>query len=475
MRLLSFLFVLFCLPLSAQNIVSVESQNVTLAAFLNLASPVQVTYNTQNYKILYTTTDALGQPDTASGLIAVPLAVETDFPLMVYNHGTVGERNSVPSNAEVQERLLISVIAGTGYIGLAPDYIGLGESDGIHPYVHAKSEASAGRDLILAAKQFLQSQDIGFTDQLFITGYSQGGHASQALHRDIETNPGDDDLTVTAAAHLSGPYSISDVMAQTIFSEELATLPGYIAYTYVSYNFVYGLYQDLGEVFVEPYLAPTRQFASEEISLDEYNAELVRLLSDNNAILADILQDSIVEAIRLGDPTAPINVALADNDTYDWAPVAPTLLYYCTLDEQVPFRNAILADSVMRTNGSTSVVLENGGARTHGGCVIPAITRTLDFWRQFAWPVSTRGGVVSRPDVSLAPNPVAAGSELRIEGLLTARHQYVLYDPSGRQVTSGSTTAEGQLQLPTHLGRGLHVLRVGLEDGSSVVRKVVVR
>jgi len=61
------LLFLLCSPLSAQNIVSVESQDVILAAFVNLGSPVHLDYNVQNYKILYTTTDALGQPDTASG------------------------------------------------------------------------------------------------------------------------------------------------------------------------------------------------------------------------------------------------------------------------------------------------------------------------------------------------------------------------------------------------------------------------
>jgi len=291
----------------------------------------------------------------------------------------------------------------------------------------------------------------------------------------LETNPGDDGLTVTSATHLSGPYSISDVMAQTIFSESLATRPGFIAYTYVSYNLVYGLYQDLGEVFVEPYLTPTRQFADETLNLNEYDAELVRLLNENNAILADILQDSITDAIQSGDPTAPINMAMADNDTYDWAPEAPTLIYYCTQDEQVPFRNAILADSVMRANGATNIVLDTGGPLTHGGCVIPALTRTLDFWKQQRWPVSTPGDVAARPDVSIAPNPVAAGTKLRIDGLATARHTYVLYDTRGRQVTSGYTTADGYLRLPLHLNRGLHVLRVGLEDGTSVVRRVVIR
>jgi len=474
---ITFYFALFllCLPLSAQNIVRVESQDIILAALLNISSPVTVTYNTQNYRILYTTTDAFGQPDTASGLLVVPLIDDTEFPLALYNHGTVGERGAVPSNIGVQERFLVSIIAGTGYIGLAPDYVGLGESDGIHPYVHAKTEASAGRDLILAAKQFLRNRNIGFTDQLFLTGYSQGGHSTQALHRDLETNPGEDGLTVTAASHLSGPYSISDVMAQTLFSDNLSTLPGYIAYTYVSYNYVYGIYDDLGEVFVEPYLAPTRRFAAEEISLEAFNAELFRLLEANDAILADILQDSVVDQIRSGDLSFPINAALADNNTYDWAPEAPTLIYYCTQDEQVPFRNAILADSVMRANGSTNVVLESGGALDHSGCVRPALIRTLEFWRQFAWPVSTGGAVTARPDISLSPNPVSGGSELHVEGLSGTRRLYVLYDAGGRQVASGSTTTAGRLRLPSHLARGLHVLRVGLSEGTSVVRRVIIK
>jgi hypothetical protein len=463
--------------LSAQEVVDVEVQDVQSSFILSLILPFTPEYNLQNYKVQYTTVDAFGQPDTASGLVTIPITTDDiSFPIAVYNHGTVGgEREAVLSREGIQERFLVAAIATSGYIGLAPDYLGLGDNDGRHPYVHAKTEASAGRDMVIAVKKWMEEEAIAqFNDQLFITGYSQGGHAAAALHRDIATNPGDDGLTVTAASHLSGPYSISEVMVGTIFQDGNATLPGYIAYTYISYDYVYSLFDSLAQAFVPPYLEPIQRFADQEINLTVFNAELDSLLMTNGDQFNAIFQDSIREVLRSGDPTYPINIALADNDTYDWAPEQPTLIYYCTEDEQVPFRNAILADSVMRANGSTSITLETGGPQTHGGCVLPALTRTIEFWEQYAEVVNSLGVPVRRSDLTLSPNPVYAGGELRLSGLEAAILPFTLYDASGRITLRGVTDSAGSLRLPNHLRSGLHVLRLGMGDGTSVVRRVVV-
>jgi len=477
MRKILLLFVLLSsIATQAQEIVSVEEQDKTLAFIINLVSPVSVEYDVLNYKIVYTTTDAFGQPDTASGLLSLPDNSDFVFPLAVYNHGTVGERNAVPSVAGVTERLLPQGLAASGFITLSPDYLGLGVSDGIHPYVHAATEASAGRDMLLAVRSWLEEQEIPQNGQLFLTGYSQGGHATQALHRDLQLNPGTDDLTVTAATHLSGPYSISEVMLGTLFTEGQATLPGYIAYTYISYNAIYGLFDDLGDAFTEPYLTPIRQFAGEEISLGQFNAELEGLLEENSAMLGDIFQDSILQVLAEQDSNSVIIQALKDNDTYDWAPEAPTVIFYCTEDEQVPFQNAILADSVMRANGSTSVLLETGGAENHGGCVLPAIGRTIEFFKaQVEVRSVSLGEVAGREDLVLSPNPVAAGGPLHLNGLAAASHQYIIYDQSGRALFRGETSVQGGISLPDSMPEGWHLLRLGLPDGKSVVRRFLVR
>ena len=467
--------------LKAQEVRSVETQDRLQASVLNiLGLPVSVTYDVQNYAITYTTTDLNGDSTIASGLLSVPVNVAPDlsFPLAVYNHGTAnGDRNATVSRPNVQERLLPVVIAASGYVTASPDYLGFGDNPGRHPYVHAATEASAGRDMIIAVKKYLADRPDGLpntNDQLFLTGYSQGGHATAALHRDIETNPGDDGLDVTSATYLSGPYSISEVMVGTIFQDGNATLPGYIAYTYISYNLVYGLFDSLEQAFVPPYLEPIRQFADQEITLDSFNAVLDTLLQNNDARFSAIFQDSIREILRSGDPTHPINIALADNDTYDWAPEDPTLIYYCTQDEQVPFRNAILADSVMRANGSTTITLTNGGPLTHGGCVIPAMAETLRFWADQS-SITSLGDPVARPDVRLFPNPVFAGQTLRLRGLPGAPLPYLLYDVTGRLAASGLTEAGGQLSLPTGLRSGAYMLRLGIADGTSVVRRLIVR
>lgn len=461
----------------AQTYVSVDEQDTQSAALLALAVP-GARYDVVNYKITYTTTDALGMPDTASGMLAVPRERSLRFPIGVYMHGTVTDREQVPSRSGTRERILVDALATVGYITVAPDYIGLGDSEGFHPYVHAESEASAGRDLVLAAKQWMLEQNIEFNEQLFITGYSQGGHAAMAMHRDIQENPSADSLRVTAGAHLSGPYSISDVMREAALTEELTTLPGFIIYTYISYNNVYSIYDSLGAAFVEPYLSVIEDYNEELIDGNRFNDSLTVLLEAREERLVDMFQDSVRIQLETNDDNSAIVQALRLNDTYQWAPQSPTLIYYCTADEQVPFENAILADSVMRDLGSTMVELLSGGARSHGDCVIPAVQATLGFFNQFAVaePVVAVGQVLDLPGLSLSPNPVRKGAQLRITGLETGvNYRYQLTDVTGRLLQEGLLPTDGNLGIASSAGSGLHLLRIVQPDGNFAVRKLIVR
>ena len=109
-------------------------------------------------------------------------------------------------------------------------------------------------------------------------------------------------------------------------------------------------------------------------------------------------------------------------------------------------------------------------------CAIPAIVRALEFFQGFdnSFPVSL-GEPVERPEVGLAPNPVRAGSSIQLSGLPAGEQTYIIYDFSGRNLASGSTANGGDVALPSTLKSGIFVLRVGLNDGSSVVRRFMVR
>ena len=62
------------------------------------------------------------------------------------------------------------------------------EGEGDHNYCHSETEASAIIDLILASKDFAESQGMGIGEQVFLMGYCKGGHATMAAVKEIEQN-----------------------------------------------------------------------------------------------------------------------------------------------------------------------------------------------------------------------------------------------------------------------------------------------
>lgn len=73
------------------------------------------------------------------------------------------------------------------------------------------------------------------------------------------------------------------------------------------------------------------------------------------------------------DPNFPFRKRLNENDLLDWTPQTQMRMYYCTGDEQVYYRNAIVADSVWNLNGAPNVQAVYLTAEDHGGCVDNAL------------------------------------------------------------------------------------------------------
>ncbi len=427
-------------PLLLSSVLCLAAQSQTLISSTFLGTKTQAELYTQfnnlpfiqfganYYRIEYTTPDVHGVLDTVTGLLAVPDNEARVYPRLVYQHGTSGSKLDVPSINVVTngEGQLGQLFAGLGYVSLLPDYLGLGNtSRGFHPYVHAASEAWAAMDMLRAVDQFCAQYQVVTNDQLFVTGYSQGGHGAMALHRAIETDP-NHEFTVTAAAPMSGPYSVSGVMRQLILSDDIYYYPGYIPNTALSYQTVYGnLFNNLTDIFIPVYASPIGQFYAGEIGLSDLNDQLIDLLMANEGASRPfrMLQPSIVQAI-INDPNHPINRALADNDTYnDWIPQAPMRLFYCMNDDQVPFANSLLArDSLIAAGVQTFQIFDVMPSANHGECVVPAVTNTLFFFLGFQ-----QIGTVGSSDVSavgrlnIAPNPAREAlylHDLPADGLL---------------------------------------------------------
>jgi len=424
------------------------------------------------YRINYTTTNLEGALDTASGLLCIPQIEGYNLPLVSYDHGTVGSRYAVPSYLS-PEHTLPAIYSSVGTVTIAPDYLGLGDNDGIHPYVHANSEASASYDMIVAVKDFLPMEmDINLNDQLFITGYSQGGHAAMALHRYIETET---DLVVTGALPMSGPYSISSGMKDLLITNDEYEYVAYLVATAISYQEAYGtIYpnNDITQFFKQPYADIIQKYITEEIDLFEINAELVDSLiaNEGGAFPKKMIIDDIVNAI-ITDDNHPVNVALRDNDVYDWAPVADTRLLYCEGDDQVAFENSIIARDKMVENGAQMVTaIDLNSALNHTECVTPAATSFVLFLLVFSEATATSNPLEISWNVY--PNPSSSGFQVLIDDLSTEFNAEI-YNMSGVQEMKINSLYSGGYINP-NLPAGMYILTIKDKEGRPLGNKRIV-
>lgn len=460
----------------AQNVVSVEFlEHRPKAELLDEFGPF-ISYGADLYRVLYETPDIHGVTDTASGLFLYPVAEFNDriFPSLIYQHGTVGSRWDVPSELQGGYQLAL-FWAGVGYATTAADFLGLGESRGFHPYVHSETEASAAIDLHLAVRDYALDNQLYINEQLFVTGYSQGGHAAAAAQKKIQEDYAGQ-LEVTASAPMSGPYNISGVMRDLMLGDDEYLFVGYAPYSALSYNLEYNFFDHPNELFKEPAATWIQEYYNEEINLWTLNIQLISWLSTNygGSIPKYMFLDSMINVIET-DPDHPINQALRDNDLINWAPAAPTRLYYCMADDQVPFMNSVVAQDTMIAAGATDLeaIDVNSGA-DHGGCVNPAINSAYIFFIQhqnigYVDPESTIE-LDQNIKFRITPNPASDQVTISFDNDLPDFERIEITSLEGKLLRSSSD----QLTIRTNsLARGMYIVKVISEKGIWVEKLIV--
>ena len=341
--------------------ITIPQMNQVLADFGVPSGYITIRYAVDFYSVRYITRHpADDSPIEASGAIAIPRGISCPLPLASYQHGTIAEKIDVPSFNNYEANIG-KIFAGCGYVTCMPDYIGLGTSPGLHPYVHARSEADAALDLMRAARVLQDSLTFNLNDQLFLFGYSQGGHATMALHKEIETNY-PDEFQVTISAPMSGPYDLSGVQADVITGMEPYPTPGYLPYVVFAYQSVYGnFYTDISELFVSPYDVDLPPLFDGTYSMGYINSQVPSI--PNQVLVPSQLADFQT------NPDNVLRLALAQNDVYDWTPTAPVRLMYCNGDDQVNYQNSEKAYDRFLSNGAQDVQFFDFGPFTHSGCV----------------------------------------------------------------------------------------------------------
>ncbi|EAY31930.1 lipoprotein, putative [Microscilla marina ATCC 23134] len=318
------------------------ANNTEVAPFLGLLplNTVKV------YNITYNTVDVSGNAIIASGALIVPVESKP-YALVSYQHGTITADEEAPSNYQPNSESYTSgtLFSAAGYVVSMPDYIGYGASKNLaHPYEHAASLASASRDMLRASREFCARNNVALNNQLFLAGYSEGGYASMALHKLLETSH-HDEFTVTASIPGAGAYN-KTAFAKYVVSknEKLSFINAYL-WVLDTYNDVYKLNRSFDAYINEPYAS---QLANATPAIG------IQIEVEQNPQL--LFKQSFLDGVRDETDAAFLN-ATKDNDIYNWTPKAPIRMFHGTADDFVPFFNSQNAYDAMRANGATQVEL----------------------------------------------------------------------------------------------------------------------
>ncbi len=271
----------------------------------------------------------------ASGVLLVPTGAcaSARAPLVAYAKGTDFQRPRTLANPQDGETaLLVAMYAAQGYAVVATDYLGYAKSTySFHPYLHADSEASSVLDSIRAARRAAPDVGAQFSDRLFITGYSQGGHASAAAQRASQSA---DDINVTAGAHLAGPYNLSGSLQ---VPDAIAGYQFFVPFLVSSYQKIYGnIYTKPSDIYNAPYADYIEDLLPSATLTSTTLITTGRLPGGTPNQARDALFKPAFLTDTRTNPNSPLAQDARKNDLLGWTPTAPVLLCGGAGDPTVP-------------------------------------------------------------------------------------------------------------------------------------------
>lgn len=295
----------------------------------------------KGYKITYYTKNENNVLVKATGLLMYP-NVPFKLSTVVSDHGTTDSRNNVPSNFKgaLTAGFVVELsYVLNGYILMAPDYVGMGTGDGVHPYVDYATEAGATIDFITAANTVLSQQGIKRYDEYFLAGYSQGAHAAMStLKRLSISNP--NNIKFKYAYMGDGPYDFSGVtLNKGVLEKDIYPFTSFLANVlHTCNNTGYKTYNNnISEVISAEYL-------------DKYNYHVVQ---DNGGLLwgpviwRKLFTTNFVNDVT-NNPNNKLRQCMKPKDVYDWYNKTPMTLGHSTVDLAIPPENTSKTIDVQR-------------------------------------------------------------------------------------------------------------------------------
>ena len=281
------------------------------------------------YTITYNTTFQ-GEPIVASGLVAVPTTSGIEFPVMSFQNGTNTLNSMAPSvNPDNEVFLMLEFISSTGFIISVPDYLGFGASNEMfHPYMHKETTIQVVTDMLRAVKELIKNHLYSeMNNDLYITGYSQGGWATMQLQKAIETQ-NSSEFNLKASACAAGPYDLNYVN-KYVLGKQTYPMPYFIGYVINSYENLGLITTPVSEIFKSPYDNIVSSYYDGTHSSEEINAALTTSVDT-------LFTDDYRNNAYTNEKYSSVINSMTDNSISAWNTVIPTMIIHGTDDEFVP-------------------------------------------------------------------------------------------------------------------------------------------
>ena len=302
----------------------------------------------------------MGKPVTLSARIMWPKWAifnleEEPNNIMLVPHFTIMGEHECPSYGGCVESLVMS----GDRILIIPDYIGYGVTkDRVHPYVNQNVCAQNSIDALRAGyKLFKEKAKVTLHKdwRLYVTGMSQGGGNSLAVHKWLDTH---DEFAKNWRFEYSyccaGPYNPQKTIEKYFEQKNLSypvVLPATVKSMIASYPDILGKWKEedfYSKSYLEIKAEVDKMISSKEYTSNEINEVFFKhyphkgeagISSGKQVKITDVVSDELM------NPNSEIYIALmkclADNDlTTGWTPKHPIYLYHGTADDVVPYENA---------------------------------------------------------------------------------------------------------------------------------------
>jgi hypothetical protein len=320
-------------------------------------------FGVRTYRLVYRTTDAYGQPTTASGLVALPVDDKVQLRTVSFGHGTSIYRSDAPSTSA--DVFLIGpalTFASAGFAAVVPDYVGLGVGPGPHPWMDVPSETTASLDLLRAARTFAGRQRRRLTRDVYASGFSQGASAALGLARALQSGA-DPWFRAAAVAPISGAYDFRHAGLPSLFTPAVDPLlaSAYASYLLAAFDRLHDIYPAPGDVFRPAYVGLPELFDGTHTGQEVLEA----LPATIDALLTPRGKELLLH------PTGRFADALAvlDSVCTDWVPRMPVRLYYSPGDEEAVNANTEHCHAALAGHGSWAPTVSVGVDTDYNGFV----------------------------------------------------------------------------------------------------------